>query len=38
MVNLYKQDKIDDFISKREDFLKLKESEFVKNMGIKYVN
>jgi hypothetical protein len=38
MVDLYKEDKIDDFISKREDYLKLKESEFVTKMGIKYIN
>nr|MBA3923167.1 DUF262 domain-containing protein [Nostocaceae cyanobacterium] len=38
MVDLYKEDKIDNFISKREDYLKSKESDFVKTMGIRYVN
>jgi hypothetical protein len=38
MVDLYREDKMDDFISKREDYLKLKESEFVNKMGIRYVN
>jgi uncharacterized protein with ParB-like and HNH nuclease domain len=38
MIDLYKQNKIDDFISKRESHLKSKESEFVKNMGITYTN
>ncbi len=38
MVALYKEDKIDEFISKREDYLKLKESDFVKTMGIRFVN
>jgi len=36
MVDLYTEDNIDDFLSKREEFLKLKESEFVKEMGIIY--
>jgi len=38
MVDLYKEDRIDDFLSNREDYLKLKESEFVKQMEIRYVN
>jgi hypothetical protein len=38
MVDLYKQDKIDDFISKRESYLKFKESEFVQKMGMRYTN
>lgn len=38
IVDLYKEDKIDDFILKREDYLKLKESEFVNKIGIRYVN
>ncbi|MDJ0734929.1 MAG: DUF262 domain-containing protein [Nostocaceae cyanobacterium] len=38
MVDLYKKDKIDEFISKREDYLKIRESEFVKEMGIIYVD
>lgn len=38
MVDLYKQGKIDDFISEREDYLKLKEKEFVEKMGIRYTN
>jgi len=38
MVNLYKQDNIDDFILKRGDYLKLKESEFVKQMGIRFLD
>ena len=38
MVILYKQDKIDNFISEREVFLKEKEKEFVEKMGIRYTN
>ncbi|QSJ19797.1 DUF262 domain-containing protein [Nostoc sp. UHCC 0702] len=38
MVDLYKQDRIDDFISKRESYLKLKESKFVEKMEIRYTN
>ncbi|MEH1938885.1 MAG: hypothetical protein V7L01_01530 [Nostoc sp.] len=38
MVDLYKQDKIDDFISAREIYLKLKERDFVEKMGITYVD
>lgn len=37
MVNLYKDGKIDDFIFKREDYLKSKESEFVTKIGVKYI-
>lgn len=37
MVDLYKEGKIDDFISERENYLKLQESKFVKQMGIKYI-
>lgn len=36
MVNLYKQDKIDEFILKREKRIKEKEKEFVKKLRIKY--
>ncbi|NES00638.1 MAG: DUF262 domain-containing protein, partial [Symploca sp. SIO1B1] len=36
MVGLYQQDKNDNFIKKREEYLKSKESEFVKKIGIKY--
>lgn len=38
MIDLYKQNKIDVFISQREIYLKSKESEFVKNMEIKYTD
>ncbi|KYC41340.1 hypothetical protein WA1_21775 [Scytonema hofmannii PCC 7110] len=38
MVDLYKLDKIDDFISKRENYLKLKEREFVEKIGIRYTD
>ncbi|MBW4610860.1 MAG: DUF262 domain-containing protein [Hassallia sp. WJT32-NPBG1] len=38
MVDLYKKDKIDDFISKRESYLKFKESEFVQEMRMRYTN
>ncbi len=37
MVDLYKQNKTEEFISKRESYLKLKEREFVEKMGISYV-
>lgn len=37
MVDLYQRSKIDDFISQREQYLKLKEKEFVENMGITYL-
>ncbi|BDA75410.1 hypothetical protein CAL7716_095760 [Calothrix sp. PCC 7716] len=37
MVSLYKEGKIDDFILQREDYLKSKESEFVKKIGVKYI-
>ncbi|MEH1935731.1 MAG: DUF262 domain-containing protein [Nostoc sp.] len=37
MVDLYKQDKIEEFISTREIYLKLKERDFVEKMGITYV-
>jgi hypothetical protein len=36
MVDFYKQGNIEDFLSKREEYLKLKESEFVEKMEIKY--
>jgi hypothetical protein len=36
MVDLYKQNKIDDFLLKREEYLKLKERQFVENLGIRY--
>lgn len=36
MVNLFKQEKIDEFILKREKLIKQKEREFVKELGIKY--
>jgi len=38
MVDLYRRGKVDDFISEREDYLKLKEGEFVEEMGIRYTN
>jgi hypothetical protein len=38
MIVLYKQDRIDDFISQRESYLKLKEKEFVEKIGIRYTN
>ncbi len=38
MINLYKQDRIDDFITKRESNLKLQESKFVEKMGIIYTS
>jgi len=38
IVELYKANKIDEFISIRENYLKSKESEFVQEMGIKYEN
>ncbi|MBW4575353.1 MAG: DUF262 domain-containing protein [Aphanothece sp. CMT-3BRIN-NPC111] len=38
MVDLYKENKIDDFISQRETYLKLKESEFVERIGITYTD
>jgi hypothetical protein len=36
MVALYEQDSIDDFSSKREDYLRLKECHFVEELKIKY--
>ncbi len=38
MVDLYKQNRIDDFISKRQSYLKLKEKEFVVDIGLQYTN
>ncbi len=38
MVTLYKQNNLDEFISKREKLIKSKEAEFVKKLGIKYSN
>jgi hypothetical protein len=38
MVGLYRQGKVDNFISERENYLKLKEGEFVEEMGIRYTN
>jgi hypothetical protein len=38
MVGLYEQDKIDDFSSKREDCLRLKERHFVEELKIKYTD
>jgi len=40
MVNLYRQneDDVDEFISLREEYLKLKEKEFVEELGIKYTD
>lgn len=38
MVDLYKQGNIEQFVSDREVYLKLKEEEFVKQLGIKYTN
>jgi hypothetical protein len=36
MVELYKQNKIDEFLFKREELIKKKEAEFVKELDIKY--
>jgi hypothetical protein len=38
MVDLYKQGKVDEFITKREIYLKSKEMAFVEGMEIKYTN
>lgn len=38
MVTLYNQDQIDDFVSKRDEYLKYKEREFVESLNIKYVD
>ncbi|MEH2467948.1 DUF262 domain-containing protein [Nostoc sp.] len=38
MVYLYKQDIVDRFITTRESYLKLKEKEFVENIGIIYTD
>jgi hypothetical protein len=36
MVDLYKQNRIDEFLVKREDYLKLREREFVEKLDIRY--
>jgi hypothetical protein len=38
MVTLYKQGKIDDFVSQRDEYLKSKESKFVESFNIQYVD
>ncbi|WP_265262837.1 hypothetical protein [Spirulina subsalsa] len=37
MVELYKQDELDDFLQKRDEYLKSKEQQFVEKLGIKFI-
>jgi hypothetical protein len=38
MVDFYEQDRIEDFSSKREDYLRLKERHFIEELKIKYID